>query len=752
MKNSRADFRLAAIALSLFATLWPVWAEPGESGTEPTNRDRRELDPEADYDGDGVRNAFDRCDNGSDREDRDEDGVPDACDVCPDGLDADMDSDEVPDGCDNCPNRTNSMVPRPEGDLLFEDGCRCRGFPPPKCCWQADSDGDGRGDECAPGAPIQQMRIKSTVNRAGEEQDSYEYNGDLLVRLIKWNAQRRVMMTTEFHHDRHGRVMRSVETPTDGSAAPRTDKYFYDSKGRLIGKMSDDLAMSGAKFQYVNDRGELYLRTTIADPPETATILDYFVYDSKDRLVEQWSRLPHHERLVQVGNWTYVDKEDRTYEVTTRDRVDELSESVRQEGFDRTRRRTFLREYPTLVSPRGGPLPTDGLLTTFDYHRRMDDSGNVVAEEWVTVQPSGVRETRKWQIEGRANQAGSQRIEEEFVSPIDNPSDAEKQRWSRRISPFSEGYGYLSSAIEQTPSGDRIEFVRDPQNPAIILKEILNSKGEGGVPKRTETSYQYDPAGRVVVQTTCCEGRTRSSWFEYDYRGRTIKVRTVDGTQSATWECRYDAFDRVQAERNGGPDVVRVVRYGPGGRRILDGLARHSGPLADLEELTDADYIERTRFDYHPVSGRLAIAETIRPGSPSETGVAPSVESYEVAFDETGQWPLDVLRGDNQGTRSTLYEYDDQGRVVLTVDEGGTERWTELDGRGHPVQSIESVGGEDRTTTLRFNALGELELVEFADGTIEVYEYDEVGRLIARKTFKSKDDSEPSRVVRSERE
>ena len=100
-------------------------------------KDPEDVTPEPieDADGDGVLDATDVCDGGSDLVDTDEDGVPDFCDPCPADASDDSDGDGICDSDDVCPGADDTADSDGDG---VADGCDpCPSDDPD------DSDGDG---------------------------------------------------------------------------------------------------------------------------------------------------------------------------------------------------------------------------------------------------------------------------------------------------------------------------------------------------------------------------------------------------------------------------------------------------------------------------------------------------------------------------------------------------------------------------------------------------------------------------------
>jgi hypothetical protein len=143
-------------------------SDGGDSGS-----DAAAMDPEADPDGDGLKNLRDNCPGASnaDQKDGDRDAHGDACDNCPSVANLkqdDEDDDGTGDACETTPifsdqdddddgilNKDDSCIHAadPSGRDTDRDtvGDACDNCAAVANTSQADSDGDGVGDECANG-------------------------------------------------------------------------------------------------------------------------------------------------------------------------------------------------------------------------------------------------------------------------------------------------------------------------------------------------------------------------------------------------------------------------------------------------------------------------------------------------------------------------------------------------------------------------------------------------------------------------
>jgi RHS repeat-associated protein len=204
-----------------------------------------------------------------------------------------------------------------------------------------------------------------------------------------------------------------------------------------------------------------------------------------------------------------------------------------------------------------------------------------------------------------------------------------------------------------------------------------------GYPDGTETTYSYDAGGFLSGQHHPAIGTIA---FERDAAGRLVAA-TGHG-MVARW--RYEDGDLVEYEldADGRRRSAQLTRDAIGRvvAATVDGVAeRFSYDLAG--QLLSAETPDSLFSFSYDANGRL-VCETSRAGT------------VEYEYDDASQL---IAR---RGAASTAYEYDGAGRRVREArdDFSRTWRWNEL---GRLVR-IESAGSDERATSLKVDALGEL--------------------------------------------
>lgn len=509
------------------------------------------FDDRLDSDGDGVPDGCDVCWGFPDDLDNDKDGRPDGCDLCPGKPDLDRDLDGVPDGCDNCVGAYNPLEPRPDDDRKHDPDCVCDAFPADECCWQPDEDYDGTGDPC------DNTKWESAVSisdASGRVLETMEYNerGDM-IRSVKWGKDKAILERT-FEYDRYHRMIAIVREPLDGSGPPNRTQLFYDDKGRHIGKITDGQTEQ-ERFRYRDNDGHIIKVTTAADPPESAIVLESYLYDSKGRMTEQRKRVREEDPLEIIESHTFEDLDDGKYQETIRVRIDSKSERLAIETHEAAGRLTERIEYAEPVSPRGDQPREKAVITRYARGFHIGENQHVDHKWDITTRPDGTREVDEWKIQGTPFTLGSQKIFEKYETVHKNPSEAQKLHHYKEVQEyFEEGLGYFET-MSSEPDGSTTTHARDPENPHNVLVETRRTKvGDKFVEYRT--AYKYDASGRILEAQSGSPDERQTTAYQYDHQGRLVFESHDDGHYAHERFVKHDAFDNITA-------AYRVV-HGPG--------------------------------------------------------------------------------------------------------------------------------------------------------------------------------------------
>lgn len=314
---------------------------------------------------------------------------------------------------------------------------------------------------------------------------------------------------------------------------------------------------------------------------------------------------------------------------------------------------------------------------------------------------------------------------------------------------------------ETLPDGTSVHttYGPTPQVQSVVYQ------GPGG---STELTYDYDllnrptvlhgPAGVLHAVTYDELGRTKTiespgctCAYEYDQVGRPVTVRSGLKSHPSETHYEYDAAGRVKAMVEPTGDH-RAYAYDAAGRLSamqIDGLGAVDISRNAGGEPTSLKWPNGGHIDYsYDTSGRLASMGYVDPG-----GAA--IASFAYTYDALGN-----VQSVSEAGRKTEYRYDDNARLLsVTSGRGGGESYAyDVEGnltnigalnpgeiKYDPANKLVQTGnvqwGYDQRGNLvsksggiayRYDDLGRLVRIDFADHTYAAYAYDAVGRRVQK--------------------
>ncbi len=257
-----------------------------------------------------------------------------------------------------------------------------------------------------------------------------------------------------------------------------------------------------------------------------------------------------------------------------------------------------------------------------------------------------------------------------------------------------------------SPGVDRITLMRYEYTLNGDLCKVVNRANE------CMRSFDYNPAGLIAHQTYA---GTFESWFEYAGNGTNTRVVRHWDNVGQRWTFDYQAHHTTVVEHDGRTSIYhfnaekRLLAYtDPLGQMTRFGLDRAGNLRAVIDP---AENVTETVFDErgNPVESRDA------------AGAVTTIEWHPV-FER----PIAVTDPLN---RTTRYEYDARGNLIMRAAPDGAQTHYKLDERGLTIAIVDAKGGISK---LQYNDAGQIEQYTDCSQQVTRYEYDDSGFLTAR--------------------
>ncbi|WP_165989747.1 RHS repeat-associated core domain-containing protein [Streptomyces sp. YIM 98790] len=295
-------------------------------------------------------------------------------------------------------------------------------------------------------------------------------------------------------------------------------------------------------------------------------------------------------------------------------------------------------------------------------------------------------------------------------TPMVLTRDALGRVTERRSGDWTVTHEYDAAGNEVRATGPHATVQRTFDPLGRVLSESVNGR---------ETTWRYDPLGRRVERRT--PSGAISAW-EYDGAGR---PRTL-GVAGRLLEFGYDEADR-EVSRTFGHGLALVQSWDPANRLIAQSVEHRRGE--------DTHLVQRREYRYRADGLATEIGELTtgvrrfeldRGGRVTSVQAPGRAESY--VYDTTGNLTLAVSsRGPGERVESR------QEYLGNRLRRAGHTTY-DYDGFGRPVRSVKRLlNGQRRITTYEWDADSRLTAVRTPDGEHWAYEYDPVGRRIAKQ-------------------
>ncbi|WP_206067675.1 LamG-like jellyroll fold domain-containing protein [Nonomuraea composti] len=296
-------------------------------------------------------------------------------------------------------------------------------------------------------------------------------------------------------------------------------------------------------------------------------------------------------------------------------------------------------------------------------------------------------------------------------------------------------YGYDGQGRQARLSDGMDRTTKLTYDPAGRLTTVADLKPDGT--ELRSRGFAYDPAGNLTEAVDALQHRTT---FEYDALDQLVKqVEPVSGGSSITTAFGHDAAGDLTRLTDGrGNSTIytynslglpestiepaTTAHPGAAERTFITGYDATGNPVSVTEP---GGVVRRRTFD----AGRRLLAET-------GTGAARATPDRTFGYDAAGR----LTRAG-----SDVYGYDDRGELVSADGPSGEAAWA-YDGDGRPTTRTDAAGtatfsyAKGRLTgvrdaitgvaqTLRYDASGQVDEVDYGDGRVRALGYDDLARI-----------------------
>lgn len=484
-----------------------------------------------------------------------------------------------------------------------------------------------------------------------------------------------------------------------------TGKDFVE----LYGKPKESVTY---KFSYYNS-GKLY-RESLAN-----NLLKEYHYDIEWNLIEEISYIdPERTTIIKYENYDYLGKPERKVVLA------DANDIIVKPG-DKTK--TY-SEHPRSI----------GLITSYEY----DKNGNIVTE----TSPNGVTITYRYDMMNRLLETSQPGVDEYGQSKTIKVQS--HYNWEGKVD-------YTIDAM-----GNKTEYVYNKRG---LPEKVINIVTIDGEKTELITAYQYDRAGNLIAEVSPenydpdkepIETENRIE-YTYDWKGR-LKTKEFVGIEKQVDPDNGYAWIEVPVRI-----VLKAYEYDNNGNLIkeLDALGYEAGTGYDTDSKIKSGY--GTVYTY-TLDNRV---ETVLDPETAAKGLPYSVKyEYDALGRKTAETKVKGTNKDDKYETTTTYEYDELGYIEAVLVDGEKKQSYDYDWHGNLAVQTDA---ENNTTTYAYNVMNQLVRASYPGdesidsnvvvfkydvmgnlvkrtnsmGTVDIYTYDNQGRVISRTTQKGEGDS-----------
>ena len=549
----------------------------------------------------------------------------------------------------------------------------------------------------------------------GSAELTYDSSGRMTAQVVK-DVDGTVLGSEEWTYDGNGNVLTHTRFRDDGTGTlePLITTSEYNGLGFLVRRT--DPVGNVTSWEY-NELGRM---SAMTDPLGNRT---EYTYDA-------------------VGALIRTDYADGSFEEAEYDAIGNLVATISRDGrrtsygYDELGRPTTIalpdgRQVQKVYSAAGreiANIAANGERVEFEY----DAAGRQTLRRLPEIFDAATGTAEQPEIRYEFDAAG---VKSAVIDPNGNRTEYTND-FVNRVFTIELPDG--STRTRTLDAGFRLQSISDENGNTVEadydasgrLKSITLPPAQIGDPAATY-SYEYDLFGNVTAATDPL-GRTRS--YEYDELGRLTRDTLPSGVFQAY---SYDPAGNITQLTDFDGSVTTFTYDSQNrlvGRLQSDGAAASLTYRTDGQRATVTDGRGVTSYAY---DGQSRLVGITQPGVDEVSYTWDSLGRLESTTSAAGTTTytydeVNRLVGVSTDAGDTTYGYDSAGNHVSTTYPNGVETIIDYDAQNRPVNvtHTDSSGTQLAEFSYTRASSGKVTQITAADGSVESYTYDAIGRLI----------------------
>jgi RHS repeat-associated protein len=534
-------------------------------------------------------------------------------------------------------------------------------------------------------------------------QFTYDLRGRLLT-ATQGNA------TTQYTYDPVGNLIRVVQP------AGATLEYDYDNASRLI-RIRD---LAGNKIEYTLDKASNITAINYSDNASNIRYQQTRVYDALSRV----------QNIINASNNSSTLKYDASGNLTSEIDANNKTTSQTYDGLDQFKQRT------------------DALNGKINY--TFDAQGNLTS----------VKDQRN-NTTAYVYNAFGELIEQN--SPDTGKTTFNYNTPGNRISSTDSRGVIVNYAYDLLGRLTQISYPNASENVQFVYDNNSNNKGIGRltsvIQNGTSMSYVYDDAGLIRKKIVALNGITSNTEYQYDLSGNLTRIQYPSGRVVNYQYNVQGQMDSISTQLVGNSQTllsnIQYLPFGPAQSYVYGNGLTHNQIYDQNYRLTTiqvGNILDRN-YTYDPVSNINNITNNLDLAK-SQSFTYDALNRLTSALGGYGNlaYTYDAVGNrltESRNSTTDTYSYATTSNRLNSITRASGNRSFTYDNAGNPTQRTSDDNKTHNNTfnnsnrlssvnvngslaaTYTYNPLGQRVVKTLANGSKEIYHYDEAGQLLS---------------------